>query len=147
MARPHCPGSCVECQKLCAMEPEHLRPSCWFGQVCPYKLIEADDEIAAAYRYAGHAVVLEERYDVKTKATTEEWTFTREAVQWACWLHALESREDRMKAFDLIMIVGAWSRKGREWDVLRALARAAADGGDVSPEQLEILAADVGLED
>lgn len=146
MARPHCPGSCGECQDLCKREPEHLRPACWFGRVCPYSLIEADDELARAYQFSRKAVTLEEHYDPQTKGRKAEWVFTRESVQWACWLYALKTAEDRLAALDIIAIVGLWSKRGQEWDVLRALAESHSEAGVPSEEHVEILQIDEDLE-
>lgn len=95
-----------------------------------------------AYRFARYAVQPEEVTDPRTKAKRTEWQFTREAVQWACWLHALDTRDDRLSALELIALVGKYSQVGQDWEVLRTAARRRVAAGQGTKEDEDLLALD-----
>lgn len=115
---------------------------CWFGRRCPYRIVDEDEEIGEAYRFARFAIHPEELTDPHTKAKRIEWQFTRESMQWTCWLHALDTKEDRLAALELISLVGKFSQVGQEWEVLRTAARRRVAAGIGTKEDEDLLALD-----
>ena len=105
-------------------------------------MIEDDEEVTHAYRFARYAVQPEQVTNPKSKSTRTEWQYTRESVQWACWLHALESSEDRLSALELVALVGKYSQVGQDWEVLRTAARRNIAGGYGTKEDEDLLALD-----
>lgn len=121
------------------MEPEAIRPRCWFGRRCPLKMAQRYPEVLRAYEFAMKAV---SRHEHKGERAGEvEYSTERSAIKFACWAFGLKAR-DRLRAIALVEVVVMGARIGADWVTERRLAKVMVGTPHETPDHQLVLSLD-----